>query len=368
MKIKELINYLESIVPTEWQESWDNSGLQLGDPDNTVDSALICLDITEAVIREAEDKACGLIISHHPLIIKPLSSISRKTATGRIIFKAVNKGISIYSMHTNLDIVKGGVSYHMAEMMKLKNVSVLSPLASRLLKLVVFVPTSHAEKVRDAIFNAGAGFIGDYDRCSYNISGEGTYRAGEGTDPYAGDTGKDHTEREIRIETVMPEYARSKVLKAMIESHPYEEVAYDIYKIENTVPGAGLGCTGDLEHDMKDADFLSMLSDLFGAKGIRHTALKGKKINKVAVMGGSGGSYIREAIHSGADAFVTADIKYHSFFEAGDVLLADIGHYESEKPALEILHELITKKFPKFAVRFSETNTNPVNYLQVWKK
>ncbi len=368
MKIKELIAYLESAVPSAMQESWDNSGMQVGNPDSTVDSALLCLDVTDAVISEAEDKACGLIISHHPLIFKPLSSISGRTGAERIIYRAIKKDISIFSMHTNLDIINGGVSYRMAEMMKLKNISVLSPLAGRLLKLVVFVPPSHAEKLRDAIFKAGAGHIGNYDRCSYNLSGEGTYRAGEGTDPYAGEAGKDHKEQEIRIETVMPENAVSRVVKAMTESHPYEEVAYDIYRIENTMPGAGLGCTGELEQGMKDIDFVSMLAELFGAKGIRHTALDGKKVKKVAVMGGSGGSYIQKAVRAGVDAFVTADIKYHSFFEGGDVFLADIGHYESEKPALEILHELITKKFPKFAVRFSETNTNPVNYLQAWKK
>ncbi len=368
MKIKDLIIYLESLVPSDWQESWDNSGLQVGDTESPVNSVLLSLDITDDVISEAEDKGCGLIITHHPLIFKALSRISRKTGEGRMVYKAIEKGISIYSMHTNLDIIKGGVSYRMAEMLKLQNISVLAPLDGRLLKLVVFVPASHAEKVRDAIFNAGAGFIGDYDHCSYNIIGEGTYRPGEGTDPYAGDTGKDHIEQEVRIETVMPEYAGKSVLKAMTEVHPYEEVAYDIYRIENTVPGAGLGCTGELEHEMKDIDFLNMLSDLFGAKGVRHTVLKGRMINKVAVMGGSGSDYIKKAVNAGADAFVTADIKYHSFLEAGDVLLADIGHYESEKPALEILHELITKKFPKFAVRFSETNTNPVNYLQVWKK
>ncbi|MEA1886118.1 MAG: Nif3-like dinuclear metal center hexameric protein [Bacteroidota bacterium] len=369
MKLKDLVVYLESQVPPAFQESYDNSGIQVGNPHSMVESALLSLDVTEEVIDEADKKGCQLIISHHPLIFYPLKSITGKTDVEKIIVKAIRKNIAIYSMHTNLDVVRGGVSYRMAEKIKLRNIQVLAPLDNKLLKLVVFVPLAHAEEVRDAIFNAGAGYIGNYDRCSYNVSGTGTFRAGPGSDPFAGQQGKEHREEEIRIETVLPGYLESKVLKAMIDSHPYEEVAYDLYRIENKVPGAGLGCVGEMPESITDYDLIKRLGDIFEAKGIRHTALNGREIKKVAVMGGSGDAYVSKALSSGADVFITADIKYHSFFKAGDdLLLVDIGHYESEKPATEILHELITKKFPKFAIQFSEINTNPVNYSQVWKK
>lgn len=369
MKLKELVNYLESIVPPDFQESYDNSGIQVGDIESNVNSVLLSLDVTEEIIDEADSKGCGMIITHHPLIFKPIKSISGKTYIEKIILKAIRKNISIYSMHTNLDIIKGGVSYRMAEKMQLENIKVLVPLDNKLLKLVVFVPADYAEKLRDAIFNAGAGHIGNYDRCSYNVQGEGTFRAGPGTDPFKGEKGSKHTETEIRIETVLPEYLKKRVIKALIDSHPYEEVAYDLYRIENTMPGAGLGCIGELRSSVSDTELIDSLGKLFESKGIRHTKITGRKIKKVAVMGGSGGGYINRAIAAGADAYITADIKYHSFFDAGkDILLADIGHYESEKPALEILHELIIKKFPKFAILFSEINTNPVNYSQVWQK
>ena len=369
MKLKELVNYLESMVPTAFQESYDNSGIQVGEHGQAVDSVLLSLDVTEEIIDEAITRGCQMVISHHPLIFKPLKHLSGKTATEKIILKAVLNNISVYSMHTNLDTVRGGVSYRLAEKMKLRNIKPLMPLDSKLLKLVVFVPLDHAENVRDAVFNAGAGFLGNYDRCSYNIHGRGTFRAGPGTDPFAGEQGSDHIEEEIRIETVLPEYLKSRVVSAMINAHPYEEVAYDLYRIENNMPGTGLGVVGELKKELTEAGIVEMLGEIFEAKGIRHTAFTGKKIKKVALMGGSGGNYIGKAISSGADVFATADIKYHSYFEAGnDILLVDIGHYESEKPALEIIHELITKKFPKFAVRFSNINTNPVNYSQAWKK
>ncbi|MGM0528883.1 MAG: Nif3-like dinuclear metal center hexameric protein [Bacteroidota bacterium] len=369
MKLKELVEYLESQVPPAFQESYDNSGIQIGEPDSIVESALLSLDITREVIDEASKKGCQVIISHHPLIFHPLKSITGKTDVEKIIIKAIRNNIAIYSMHTNLDIIRGGVSYRMAEKIKLRDIQVLAPLDNKLLKLVVFVPLSHEEKVRDAIFNAGAGNIGNYDRCSYNISGRGTYRAGPGSEPFAGERGKEHTEEEIRIETVLPGHLEKKVIRAMIDSHPYEEVAYDLYRIENKVPGAGLGCVGVMPESITDHDLIERLGEIFKAKGIRHTTLHGKKISKVAVLGGSGDAFINRAVSSGADAFITADIKYHSYFQAGDdLLLVDIGHYESEKPATEILHELITKKFPKFAIQFSEVNTNPVNYSQVWKK
>jgi len=367
MKLKELLLYLESVVPPAFQESYDNSGLQVGDEEDMVNSVLLSLDVTEEIVDEAESNGCRLVISHHPLIFHPLKKISGHTPVGRIIRKAILNNISIYSMHTNLDIINGGVSYRMAQKLGLRDTEVMIPLGDKLLKLVVFVPTSHADKVREAIFEAGAGYIGNYDRCSFNLTGEGTFRGGKDTSPYSGVQGKEQIEQEVRIETVLPDHIRSKVLKAMINSHPYQEVAYDLYRIENKMPGAGLGCVGNLDESITETKLLEILGEVFGSKCIKHTALRGKNIKRLALLGGSGGSFVGNAISSGADAFITADIKYHSFFDADNkILLADIGHYESEKPALEILHELITKKFPKFAVRFSEINTNPVNYSQAW--
>jgi len=258
---------------------------------------------------------------------------------------AIKNDISLYSMHTNLDIIKEGVSYRMADKLGLSNTEVMVSLGGSLLKLVVFVPLSHAGKVRQAVFEAGAGNIGNYDMCSFNLRGEGTFRGGSGSDPFAGEPGKEHVEEEVRIESVLPAHLKSRVVGAMIDSHPYEEVAYDLYPLQNRMPGAGLGCVGDLPESVTEKDMINMLSDIFGSECIRHSRLTGRKIKRVAVMGGSGGSYIGKAISSGAQAYVTADVKYHSFFEADkQILLADIGHYESEKPSLEILHELITKK------------------------
>ncbi|MDT8401033.1 MAG: Nif3-like dinuclear metal center hexameric protein [Bacteroidales bacterium] len=369
MKLQDLLNYLESSVPPAFQESYDNSGLQVGNAQSNVDSVLLCLDVTEEIIDEADSIDCRLIISHHPLIFQPLKRISGKTPVERVISKAILKNISIYSMHTNLDLIRGGVSYRMAEMLGMKDIEALVPLDNKLLKLVVFVPLSYATKVREAIFDAGAGHIGNYDRCSYNVRGEGTFRAGPSAEPFAGEPGREHTEEEVRVETVLPVHIKNSVLKAMIDAHPYQEAAYDLYRIENTVPGAGLGCVGRFDDEISDIDLIKKLGELFQAEVIRHTATVGRKIKKLAVMGGSGASYTGKAIAAGVDAFITSDIKYHSFFEADNrILLADIGHYESEKPSLVILHELITKKFPKFAVRFSEINTNPVNYSQAWKK
>jgi len=369
MKLNDLVNYLESVVPPAYQESYDNSGIQYGEPDQEIGSVLLSVDITEEIVDEAVLKKCSMVISHHPLIFKPLKRISGRTAAEKILLKAIRNNIALYSMHTNLDLVKGGVSYRMAQKLDLENIEVLVPLDKILLKLVVFVPLEHAGIVRNAMFEAGAGHLGNYDRCSYNLKGEGTFRAGLDTNPYSGKKGKEHAEEEIRIETVIPEYLKNKVIRAMIESHPYEEVAYDLYRLENNVPGAGLGCVGEFRKSMSEQDLVQKLGNVFEARAVRHTEFRDRKIKKVAVMGGSGGNYTDKAISSGAEAFITADIKYHSFLDAArDILLIDIGHYESEKPSLEIINELITKKFPKFAVRFSEINTNPVNYSQVWQK
>jgi dinuclear metal center YbgI/SA1388 family protein len=298
------------------------------------------------------------------LIFGGLKQISEKTPAGRIIIRTLKNDISVYSAHTNLDLINNGVSRRMAQKLGLENVRVLSPLKNRLLKLVTFIPEDHLEIVRESLFMAGAGVIGNYDKCGFSVSGTGSFRAGAGTNPFTGEIGKIHTEKEVRFETILFSHLKEKVIKALLESHPYEEVAYDLYPVSNDNIDHGLGCTGELAAPVLVNDFLKSISEVFGSRGIRYSTCSRKKIKKVALCGGSGSSLLKEAVSSGADAFVTGDIKYHTFFEAEDrILLVDCGHYESEKFSTEILSELILKKFPTFAVRFSETNTNPINYL-----
>jgi len=364
MKLKELTSYLDSAVPLSFQESYDNSGIQVGLPDKEIASAMITLDVTEEVISEAIAGRIDVIVSHHPLIFGGIKKIAGRTAAERILYMCIKHDIAVYSSHTNLDIFSNGVSRKMAEKLALNDIKVLSPLEKRLLKLVTFIPVSHLEKVRNALFEAGAGVIGNYDMCGFVSEGTGSFRANETASPFVGEAGKIHFENEVRFETVLFTHRREKVIKALLDVHPYEEVAYDIYSLENKYGDAGLGCTGRLNDALDEIDFLKLVASVFGSKGVRYSKLKGKSVRNVALCGGSGSSLLNEAIASGADAFITSDIKYHNFFDAENtILLVDTGHFESEKFATEILKDLIIKKFPKFAVRFSETNTNPINYL-----
>jgi dinuclear metal center YbgI/SA1388 family protein len=364
MKLKELCSYLDSAVPLSFQEGYDNSGLQVGLPEKEISSALITLDVTESVLDEAGNKGCDIIISHHPVIFNGIKRLTGGSFSERILLKAIKQEIAIYSAHTNLDVISNGVSRKMADKLNLQNIRILTPLKNRLLKLVTYVPESHLEKVRDAVFSAGAGVIGNYDNCGFISSGTGSFRGNEKTNPFAGEKGKIHFEQEIRFETILFSHLKDRVINAMLDAHPYEEVAYDIYSLENENINIGMGCTGSLAEPMTENDFLKLISSVFFASGIRFSIPTGNKIIKVAVCGGSGAALLTDAINSGADAFVTADIRYHSYFEAGNkILIADIGHYESEKFSAEILHDLIIKKFPTFALRFSEINTNPINYF-----
>ena len=364
MKLKDICYYLDSAVPLSFQEGYDNSGLQVGFPQREISSAMISLDITEEVIDEAISAKCDLLISHHPLIFKEIKRISNRTFTERILYKAIKNDIAIYSSHTNLDIFSNGVSKKMADKLDLKNLRVLLPLKKRLIKLVTYIPENYLEKVSNALFDAGAGVTGNYDRCSFVTSGTGSFRGNQNSLPFTGKKGEIHFEKEIRFETVLFSHLKEKVVKALLDVHPYEEVAYDIFTLENDNAGVGLGCIGDFEVSIGEDAFLKLVSSIFNAKGVRYSKPLGKPVKKVAVCGGSGASLLNDAISSGADAFVTADIKYHNFFDADNtILLVDTGHFESEKYSVEILYDLIIKKFPKFAVRFSETNTNPINYL-----
>ncbi len=363
MLLKTITDLIESIAPLSYQETYDNAGLILGSNNKEIEKAIICIDVTEDLLNEAIEKNCQLIVSHHPLIFKGIKKINGANATERIILKAIQHDIAIYAAHTNLDNVKEGVNAILAEKLQLKNIRILQPKRSILHKLVCFCPTSHAEAVRNALFEAGAGHIGNYDNCSFTSSGQGSFRASEAAHPFVGKINQLHTEPEIRIETIFPGFLENKLLKALFASHPYEEVAYDIYTLENENQSVGSGMIGEIENE-DESIFLQKIKNISNAKCIRHTSLLGKTIKKVAFCGGSGSFLIKDAIAAGADIFITGDVKYHDFFEAENkIIIADIGHYESEQFTKELLYSIITNKFPNFAVLISEKDSNPIHYL-----
>lgn len=364
MQIREIIKVLEDFAPLELQESYDNAGLIAGDAEKDVNAVLLCLDVTEGVLDEALSKGCGLVVSHHPAIFKGLKKLTADSFTGRVVLKAVRENIALYSAHTNIDSVWGGVNSRIGDKIGLERTEILVPAQGMLRKLVVFVPANDAQKVREALFAAGAGHIGEYDNCSFNVPGEGSFRGSEKSDPFAGKAGSLHFEKEIRVETIFPSYLEKRVLEQMIAAHPYEEVAYDIYPLHNRWKRAGMGIVGELNEPVGAQDFLKILKDIFGTGIIRHTSFPRKMISRVAVCGGSGGSLIGAARSSGAGIYVSGDIKFHDFFQAdSDFMIADIGHFESEQFTMEIFHDLLTKKIPNFAVHFSKVNTNPIHYF-----
>lgn len=364
MKLKEIISYLETIAPLSYQETYDNSGLITGNPEMKISSALICLDSTAEVIEEAIRKKCNLVIAHHPIVFNGLKKFTGNDYVQRTIIKAIKNDIAIYAMHTNLDNIHNGVNAKICEKLGLKNCKVLAPKKELLRKLYTFCPVENADLVRKALFDAGAGFIGNYDECSYNMEGFGTFRALEGTNPYVGEKGKQHKEKELKIETIYPAFLEKNILKALIGSHPYEEVAYDIISLENKHSRVGSGMIGELEKPIEEISFLKKIKKQMQTNCIRHTKILGKEIKNVAVCGGSGSFLLKNAIAAGAGIFITSDYKYHQFFDADhNIIIADIGHYESEHFTIELIGDLLKQKFSTFAVRFSEINTNPVFYL-----
>ena len=364
MKISEITAYLEEIAPLSYQEDYDNSGLIVGDGNKEISSALISLDCTEEIVDEAIQKGCGLIISHHPIVFRGLKKFTGKNYVERVIIKAIKNDIALYAIHTNLDNIGTGVNAKIAEKLGLKKLEILSPKAGLLKKLVTFCPTNYAEAVRNALFNAGAGVIGNYSDCSYNTEGFGTFKGDEQTNAFVGERGVLHQEPEIRIETVFPAHLERKIVKALQEAHPYEEVAFDLYPLTNTFKQVGSGMIGSLDEETDELTFLNSLKKNLKAQVIKHTALRNKPVKRVAVCGGAGGFLLQDAIRAGADVFVTADYKYHEFFDAeGKTLIADVGHFESEQFTQGLLFEIIQKKFRNFALHLTEKNTNPINYL-----
>lgn len=364
MKLRDIVSSIEEMAPLSYQESYDNSGLIVGSYDQEITGVLICLDVTESVVEEAIKKGTNLILSHHPIVFKGLKRFNGSNYVERTVILAIKNDIAIYAAHTNLDSVAQGVSGRICDLIGLKNRRILSPTSEDLKKLVTFVPVQHMQQVRDALFRAGAGCIGNYDSCSYQSEGIGSFKGGDSTEPYVGEKGKLHFEPEVRLETIFPKYLKSKVIDALLKSHPYEEVAYDIYSLDNVNPQIGHGMIGELPSPEDSLKFLERIKTIFSAGCIKYTKIEKKKVKTVAVCGGSGSFLLSKAISSNADIFITGDFKYHDFFDAeGKIIIADIGHYESEQFTRDIFYEIVTKKFPNFAVHISEINSNPINYL-----
>jgi len=364
MKLNIITSYLEEIAPLSLQESYDNSGLIIGWPEMEIHGALISLDVTTDIVQEAIDLGCNLIIAHHPLIFKGLKKLIGKTDVEKSVIMAVKNDVAIYAIHTNLDNVYEGVNHQLANKLGLINLKILSNKSHMLRKIVTFVPVSHAENVRLALFSAGAGNIGNYDQCSFNVEGTGTFRGDENTQPFVGTPEKTHHENEIRIETIVPSFLVNKTIQALLEAHPYEEVAYDVYPLENTYNKIGAGMIGELPLAIPANEFLMNVKQSLGCQYIKHNKLVTRPVKRVAVCGGSGSFLIGDAFRAKADVFITGDIKYHEFYEhLNEMTIADAGHFETEQNTKELLEGFLTKKFPNFALRISKKNVNPVSFL-----
>jgi dinuclear metal center YbgI/SA1388 family protein len=362
--IAEIISFLESIAHPSLQESYDNAGLITGHPSWDCTGVICSLDVTEEVINEAIAKKCNLVVAHHPIVFRGLKRINGHNYVERTIIAAIKNDIAIYAIHTNLDNVQHGVSGRMAALLGLQKAVILDPKENTLKKLFTFVPEDQAEQVRNAMFAAGAGQIGNYSECSFSTGGKGTFRAGPGSNPYVGEQGARHSEAEIKIEVVFPAYLESRIVAALKDSHPYEEVAFDVVTLVNRHPQTGSGMVGELPVPEEETAFLEKVKSLFGLKVIRHTPLTGRSIKTVAVCGGAGSFLISKALRAKADIYITADMKYHEFFDAeGRMVIADIGHYESEQFTIALLQEVLEEKFPTFAVLKTSVNTNPVQYF-----
>lgn len=364
MKISEITSAIEQAAPLHYQESYDNSGLITGFGNDETSAVLVCLDVTEEVIDEALSLGCNLVISHHPPVFRELKKFSGNTLTEKIIRKAIKNDIALYAAHTNLDNSLHGVNQIICEKLGIENPVILQPVQGSLKKLVTFVPTAQADQVRSAIFEAGAGVIGNYDCCSYNLEGKGSFRAHTGASPFVGSIGQFHLEEEIRIETIIPVHLQNQVVSAMLKAHPYEEVAYDIYPLDNRNPGFGSGMIGHLQEPSGLMEYLQHIKTVFNASVIRYSPSHRTHVQKIAVCGGSGGFLLKTAIAAGADLFITGETGYHTFMETGgNTVLADAGHFETEQFTIELIKRIIKENFPTFAVEISKSGINPVKYL-----
>jgi dinuclear metal center YbgI/SA1388 family protein len=364
LKIKEILSVLEEMAPLAYAEDFDNVGLLVGDQNAEATGLLVCHDALENVIEEAIAKQCNLVVCFHPILFSGIKKITGKNYVERAIIKAIKNDIAIYAVHTALDNHQEGVNKIFCNSLGLKNAKILIPKQNFIKKLVTYTIPENAEKLRNALFDAGAGNIGNYEDCSFNTKGIGTYMGNENSNPQLGERFEFVQTSEIKIEVTFEKYLEEKILKALFKSHVYEEVAYEIYNLENKHQNIGLGMIGEFENPINENDFLLLVKAKMQSDGIRHSAFTGKPIKKVAVLGGSGSYAIKNAILAGADAFLTADLKYHQFYEAeNQLLLADIGHFESERYTKNYIVDFLRKKILNFAIILSEENTNPVKYL-----
>jgi dinuclear metal center YbgI/SA1388 family protein len=364
MLVKEIIKQLETFAPLAYQEDYDNCGLITGNMEQEVKGILISLDCLESVIEEAIRENCNLIIAHHPIIFKGLKKLNGNNYIERTIIKALKNDIAIYAIHTNLDNVKGGVNFKIAKKLGLENVKILVPKKQLLKKLITFVPAAQKEHLLTALHKAGAGNIGNYSECSYQLDGVGTFKPNEKANPAIGSSTKKETVEEKRIEVIFPFHLESAVVSALYQNHPYEEPAFDLLLLENKNQEVGSGVIGTLPVAMKEPDFMTYLKSKMNLSIIRHTAFLGKEIKKVALCGGSGSFLLKNALAAHADAYISADFKYHEFFDAENkIVIADIGHYESEVFTKDLIYDFLIEKFSNIAVRLSKIDTNPISYL-----
>ena len=364
MIVKEVAGLLEELAPLTHAEDFDNVGLLVGDPNQEVTGVVVTLDTLENVVDEAIENKCNLIVSFHPIIFKGLKKITGKTYVERVVIKAIQNHIAIYSMHTALDNAPEGVNAKICDVLDIMDPKILLPQKNTIKKLTTYVPSNDADTLKNALFEAGAGTIGNYSHCSFTTKGLGSYQAGQKANPTKGTIGEVHYEEEIQVNITFSASVEQNVMQALFKNHPYEEVAYEIITLENTNQNIGMGMIGSLKKPMKELDFLKIVKERMHASGIRHSELRGKPIEKVAVLGGSGAFAIQAAKAAGADIFITADVKYHQFYEAeGTMVIADIGHFETEQFTKNLLVDYLTKKNANFAIRLSESRTNPIKYF-----
>ncbi|WP_111682043.1 Nif3-like dinuclear metal center hexameric protein [Winogradskyella tangerina] len=364
MTVQDVINQLHDLAPLTYAEDFDNVGLLVGNKNQSVTNVLVTLDTLEAVVDEAIEKNCNLIVSFHPIIFKGLKKLTGKTYVERVVIKAIKHDIAIFSIHTALDNAFQGVNSIICDRLGLVNKQILIPQKNTIKKLQTYIPKANADELRKALADAGAGSIGNYDACSFNFEGIGTYKGNEDSDPTIGERGQLHSENETAISVVFEKHFESKVLKALFNAHPYEEIAYEITTLDNSSPYIGMGMIGEVSGELSEQEALQHIKTSMNATVVRHSKLLNRKVKKIAVLGGSGSFAIGAAKAAGADLLVTADLKYHDFFSAEhNIVLADIGHYESEQFTKTFLVDYLSKKITNFAIILSTTNTNPVKYL-----
>lgn len=363
LKLAHIIEVLEQWAPPSLQESYDNCGLLTGTPETEFTGAVVCLDATEEVILEAASKGFNLVIAHHPIVFSGLKKLNGENYIERAVLAAIRNQVAIYALHTNLDAVQTGVNRRIGDLLGMTNMAILRPAKNQLLQLSTYIPLNTVDLVRNAMFEAGAGTIGQYSNCSFSVEGHGTFKAAEGANPFVGEIGETHTEPEVRVELVVPRWLKGRVEAALKRAHPYEVVAFNWIALENTHVEVGSGMVGTLPNPLSASDFLAKVKNTFGGM-VRHTRLLSDAVQRIAWCGGSGSFLLEDAIRQKADVFLSSDFKYHQFFDADNkIVIVDIGHFENEQFTMHLIYEVLNKNFPNFAGCITQVHTNPIHYL-----